>query len=139
MTQVVVDAKRFAIDTFDGETIVMDLVEGRLCLLEGSASTFLECLITSASVATIEQAVTEKYGENQRRVFTDFVQSLLDKGVLVKSNGDSPGSALSPQFTWPETLGEMVVTEYDDMSSIITMDPIHDVDPNKGWPFKEDL
>jgi hypothetical protein len=24
------------------------------------------------------------------------------------------------------------------MMSIITMDPIHDVDPNRGWPFNRD-
>jgi len=139
MNRLVIDAKRFALDTFDGETIVMDLVGGRLFLFEGSASTFLECLIASASVAFVEQAITERYGENQRQIFSTFLQSLLDKEILTESSGNSPGSVLSPHFAWPEMLGEMVVTEYDDMSSIITMDPIHDVDPNKGWPFKEDL
>ena len=134
-----IDSKRFAVDTFDGETIVMDLVGGRLYLFEGSASTFIESLIASTSVAVGERAIAEKYGEHQRQMFLDFVQSLLEKKILTESSDDSAGGAPSPHFAWPEMLGELVVTEYDDMSSIITMDPIHDVDPNKGWPFREDL
>lgn len=138
MKRLIVDTKRFAVDTVDGETIVMDLVVGRLYLFEGGASTFLECLLSNESVAAVEQAVIETYGASQRQIFLDFVRSLLDKKILAESNDDSPRGALSPQFAWPEMLGEIVVTEYDDMSSIITMDPIHDVDPNKGWPFKQD-
>ena len=139
MDQLVINAKRFAVETFDGETIVMDLVGGRLYLFEGSASTFLESLIACTSVAFVERAIAEKYGEHHRQIFSDFVRSLLDKEIFTESNDDSAGSARSPHFVWPEMLGELVVTEYDDMSSIITMDPIHDVDPEKGWPFKEDL
>jgi len=139
VNRLVIDSKRFAVDTFDGETIVMDLVGGRLYLFEGSASTFIESLIASTSVAVGEKAIAEKYGEHQRQMFLDFVQSLLEKKILTESSDDSAGSAPSPHFVWPEMLGELVVTEYDDMSSIITMDPIHDVDPNKGWPFREDL
>jgi hypothetical protein len=33
-------------------------------------------------------------------------------------------------------IGEFLVTQYDDMTSIITMDPIHDIDIQRGWPFK---
>ena len=68
-----------------------------------------------------------------------FVQSLQEKGILLEVSDDSSVNSLPIPFVWPEELGEIVVTEYDDMSSIITMDPIHDVDPNKGWPFKGNL
>jgi len=139
MNKLVVDKNRFAIDTFDSETIVMDLVGGRLYLFEGCASTFLECLTTGETVATIEQTVNGKYGDKQRMEFISFVHSLQEKEILVEVSADSSVSSLPIRFEWPEELGEIVVTEYDDMSSIITMDPIHDVDPNEGWPFKNNL
>lgn len=139
VNKLIVDKSRFAIDTVESESIVMDLVGGRLYLFEGCASTFLECLATGATVATIEQTVNDKYGEQQRVVFMSFVQSLQEKGILLEVSDDSSVNSLPIPFVWPEELGEIVVTEYDDMSSIITMDPIHDVDLNKGWPFKGNL
>ena len=139
MNKLMVDKNRFAIDIVDGESIVMDLVGGRLYLFEGCASTFLECLTTGATVATIEQTINSKYGEPQRIAFMNFVYSLQEKGILFEASDDSSVNSLPIPFVWPEELGEIVVTEYDDMSSIITMDPIHDVDPNKGWPFKGNL
>ena len=139
MSRFVVDTKRFAIDTFDGETIVMDLVGGHLYLLEGGASTLFEFLGQGASVVTLEQDVENNYGVANRQLFSDFVQSLVEKEILVIVSEFSSDEVLTPQLSWPEKLGEIIVSEYDDMSSIITMDPIHDVDPTKGWPFQENI
>lgn len=138
MSRYAVDTKRFAIDTFDGETIVMDLVGGHLYLFEGGASTLFEFLTQGAAVATLEQDVENKYGEANRQLFSDFVQSLVEKEILVNVGEVSSDEVLTSQLAWPEKLEEITVSEYDDMSSIITMDPIHDVDPAKGWPFQED-
>jgi hypothetical protein len=90
-------------------------------------------------VATLEQDVENRYGLPHRQLFANFVENLVKKEILVAIREDSSDVVLTPQLAWPENLGEIIVCEYDDMSSIITMDPIHDVDPTKGWPFKEDL
>lgn len=139
MTQVVVDTKRFAIDTFDGETIVMDLIGGRLFLFEGGASSLFEFLSQGASTETIEQTVRRRYGEHHARAFAEFLQSLVENEIVVEVSCEFPEELTPVELEWPENLGEIIVSEYDDMSSIITMDPIHDVDPTKGWPFKEDV
>ena len=139
MSRFVVDTKRFAIDTFDGETIVMDLVADHLYLLEGGASTLFEFLTQGASIATLEHDVENNYGVANRQLFNDFVESLVEKEILVNVSEVSSDGVLTPQLAWPEKLGEIIVSEYDDMSSIITMDPIHDVDPTKGWPFQENI
>jgi hypothetical protein len=139
MSRFVVDIKRFAIDTSDGETIVMDLVGGHLYLLEGGASTLFEFLTQGAAVATLEQDVENNYGVANRQLFSDFVQSLVEKEILINVSEVSLDAFPTPQLVWPEKLGEIIVSEYDDMSSIITMDPVHDVDPAKGWPFQEDI
>jgi len=139
MSRFVVDTKRFAIDTLDGETIVMDLVGGRLNLFEEGASTLFEFLTQGAAVAALEQDVEDRYGVAHRQLFADFVRSLVEKEILVNVSEVSSDAFPTPQLVWPEKLGKIIVSEYDDMSSIITMDPIHDVDPAKGWPFQEDI
>ena len=139
MAQLSVNTKRFAIDTFDGETIVMDLVAGHLYLFEGGASTLFEFLTQGAIVPTLEQDVENRYGLPHRQLFANFVENLVEKEILIAISEDSSDAVLTPQLAWPEKLGEIIVSEYDDMSSIITMDPIHDVDPTKGWPFQENI
>jgi hypothetical protein len=139
MTRLRVNTERFAIDTFDGETIVMDLVAGHLYLFEGGASTLFEFLTQGAAVPTLEQDVENRYGLPHRQLFANFVENLVEKEILVNVSEVSSEAVLTPRLTWPDTLGEIIVSEYDDMSSIITMDPIHDVDPTMGWPFQEDI
>ena len=139
MPKLIIDKKRFAIDTFEGETIVMDLVEGRLYLFEGGASTLFEFLSLGAEVETLEQDIETRYGPTHHQLFTEFVQGLVEKEILVTVSEFSSDTFFASQLAWPEKLGDIIISEYDDMSSIITMDPIHDVDPEKGWPFKEDL
>ena len=139
MSRFVVDTKRFAIDTIDGETIVMDLVGGHLYLFEEGASTLFEFLTQGAIVPTLEQDVENRYGLPHRQLFANFVENLVEKEILIAISEDSSDAVLTPQLAWPEKLGEIIVSEYDDMSSIITMDPIHDVDPTKGWPFQENI
>ena len=48
---------------------------------------------------------------------------------------DSPGDpAVSAELPMPETFVAPQIEKYDEISDIIAMDPIHDVDPTKGWP-----
>jgi hypothetical protein len=42
----------------------------------------------------------------------------------------SEGPALVEPFAPP------MLEKYDEIADIIAMDPIHDVDPDKGWPHR---
>jgi hypothetical protein len=129
-----VKESRFAVDALDGETIVMDLVDGQLYLFEAGAGVLLGLILAGNNTEHIELTVEKMYGQEALIAFQNLLRGLVEKGVLVEvaSNHD----AISSESDWPESLGEIVVTEYDDMSSIITMDPIHDVDSGRGWPFE---
>ncbi len=60
---------------------------------------------------------------------------MLALGLVTENlSADGPSQEDAPD-SWPPVLGELRLTEYDDMTNIITMDPIHDVDPKRGWPF----
>jgi hypothetical protein len=129
-----VKESRFAVDALDGETIVMDLLDGQLYLFEAGAAVLLGLILAGNNTEHIELTVEKMYGQEALIAFQNLLRGLVEKGVLVEvaSNHD----VISSESDWPPTLGEIVVTEYDDMSSIITMDPIHDVDSGRGWPFE---
>ena len=132
------DPARFAVDTVDGETIVMDLVDGRLFLLEDGGAAVWDLLVGGVPLDVLEAAVEQRFGASVRDDVRTFVTGLVAQGLIAEASdaGDTPaapGVPAAPEL--PAELGELRITAYDDMTSIITMDPIHDVDPDRGWPF----
>jgi hypothetical protein len=134
MPRFLVEESRFAVDALDNETIIMDLVDGRLYLFEAGAVVLLGHILAGSTTEHIELTVEEMYGEEALIAFQNLLRGLVVKGVLVEVS--SGQDVISSDRDWPASLGEIVVSEYDDMSSIITMDPIHDVDSGRGWPFQ---
>ena len=132
------DPARFAVDTVDGETIVMDLVDGRLFLLEDGGAAIWDLLVGGVPLDVLEAAVEQRFGASVRDDVRTFVTGLVAQGLIAEGSdaGDTPAAAGVPAAPeLPAELGELRITAYDDMTSIITMDPIHDVDPDRGWPF----
>ena len=134
MPRFSVQESRFAVDDLDGESIVMDLLDGKLYLFEAGAAVLLKQILLGESTEHMELFVEKMYGQEALMAFQNLLQRLVEKGVL--SELTSSQEVSSSESDWPATLGEIVIHEYDDMSSIITMDPIHNVDSGRGWPFQ---
>jgi len=130
------DPARFAVDTVEGETIVMDLVDGRLFLLESGAAVVWDLVAGGTPLDLLEAAVEQAYGAAVLDDVRRFVTDLNARGLLQETeDAASPDAAPPDAIDLPAGLGALSITVYDDMTSIITMDPIHDVDPSRGWPF----
>ena len=137
MTRFYVDIKRFCCDAIDREVIIMDTVSGRLFLLEQAAALLWERIINSETREAILYNINTRYGPVKNKAAEDFLKHLIQLELVTEIFSDDEN--LSPKSTdqhWPEMIGEFLVTQYDDMTSIITMDPIHDIDIQRGWPFK---
>jgi len=134
MAHYVVDKSRFAVDELDGETMLMDLVEGRLVLLESGSAKLWPWLASGVSMTVLKNHVAECQGKAAAEDFSEVVNRLVSLGALVPVV-DRPFSGPPENAELPQVLGEFLISEYDDISNIITMDPIHDVDPERGWPF----
>jgi hypothetical protein len=134
MPRFSVEESRFAVDALDGETIIMDLLDGQLYLFEAGAAVLLGHILAGDNTEHIELTVERIYGQEALVAFQNLLRGLVEKGVLIEVPASQDRS--SSENDWPASLGEIVVSEYDDMSSIITMDPIHDVDSGRGWPFE---
>lgn len=58
-------------------------------------------------------------------------------GSLAEPTTDSPGTTDSPNGAPAAPLGLFTPPEFerfDDMAHVIQMDPVHDIDPARGWP-----
>lgn len=130
-----VDPDRIAADDLEGEILLMDLLEGRLFLLESAAALAWSLLVNGESSEVIECDIEQRFGEKARADFAQFLERLLEGDLLTEDLRDSRADIVTTR-EWPSILGDFLISEYDDISSIITMDPIHDVDPGRGWPFE---
>lgn len=136
MARFDVDGARFLSDHLDGEIIVMDMLQGRLFLLEEGAAILWERVLSGQSRESIMAAIQSRYGGADYAAADGFLNRLLALGLVTENlSADGPSQKDEP-ISWPPVLGELRLTEYDDMTNIITMDPIHDVDPKRGWPFE---
>ena len=136
MTRFEVDTQRFLSDPLDGEVIVMDTVSGRLFLLEQAAAAMWVSVCNGESRASILSTINSRYGPEQQAAVQACLDRLIEAGLATEVACDDPLSLPPTDQHWPPVLGEFLITQYDDMTSIITMDPIHDIDPQRGWPFE---
>ena len=82
--------------------------------------------------AVIEYLKTcENCPENIEELVLNFFEGLVEKEVLIKkdSQEDIEKKDLSEGF-------EPIFDEYSEVQDLILADPIHEVDPNLGWPSK---
>ena len=138
MIRFEIDTKRFVSDPLEGETIIMDMVAGRLFLLEEGAATVWDHILRGRARDELLTLLGSRYGSEAVTGCETLLQRLCELGLVTEISTSHEGEIPAHSDCWPTVIGEFRLTEYDDMMSIITMDPIHDVDPNRGWPFNRD-
>lgn len=126
----IVDEGRHAHDTIDGETVVIDTITGRLTLLVGSATTVWDMFVAGAEPAGIVADAHERFGPSAAAEVGALIEELIAREMLATVEVDrAPGRpAWSTEFATPR------LEAFDEISDIMTMDPIHEVDVAEGWP-----
>jgi hypothetical protein len=87
--------------------------------------------------STIDGLVSElesRFGADAGTQVRAFLASLHEHGMLTDERQDAPAGSEEPALADPFAPPQL--EKYDEISDIIAMDPIHDVDPTKGWPHR---
>jgi len=130
------DTGRFPNDTIDGETVLIDSAKGHLFLFTGIGPQIWQRLATGASADTLVEEISARYGPTAATPARAFFEA-LDQAQMLRN--DLPPSAPPAQpasLVWPENFESPAMEHYDQIADIISMDPIHEVDPAKGWPHR---
>lgn len=128
--------ERFPHETIDDETVLIDSANGRLFLFSGNGPALWQRFIAGGTIDGVVAESTARYGESAAAPTRQFLEQLVDVGVL-RRGAPAPSAAGGVQ-DWPAEFAAPVIERYDDISDIISMDPIHEVDPAKGWPHRLD-
>lgn len=123
-------------EDFDGEVVVVNLNTGRYFSIRGLGAAVWNDLLAGHTVADIraaligsDRALAEPAGR--------FLGSLIENQLV----RPAPPPAAAPgvlRCVAAVRSGEtsLTVDAYDDMKDLLLTDPIHEVDPEVGWPIR---
>lgn len=127
-------------ERFDDEVILVNLSRGNYYSLRDSGALVWQEFEAGRSTDEIAAQLAGWFGVEAATVagtLEPFVGRLLEEQLLVGGQEPNPqtatfdGSALAGQPFNPPLL-----EVYTDMQELLALDPIHDVNPNEGWPIR---
>jgi hypothetical protein len=137
-----VPSRRVAADVVDDEVVIVDLETGSYYTTEGAGCDAWRLLAAGVSVAETTAALRSRYvddGEIEEYVAA-LVAAFTGKGLLVPATGPSdetvdlgPVRGLLAPVSDPAPFAAVDVVAFDDMQSLLLLDPVHEVD-DRGWP-----
>ncbi len=132
------DVDRFPHETIDGETVLIDAEKGYLFLFAGTGPLLWQRFTTGGTIDEVVAESTARYGESAELPTRQFLEQLAEAQLLRPGAESSTMQDEIVAGVWPDTFVAPSIERYDEISDIIAMDPIHEVDPAQGWPHRRD-
>ncbi len=125
-------------ETVDGEVIAIDLANGSYYSLAGSGPTVWELLGQGATEAEVREALAARY-EGDETEIASAVATLLGglrehALILAAEEGEGAGPSATVADGEKRPFEAPRLERYDDMKDYFLLDPIHEVNPEAGWP-----
>ena len=119
---------------FEGEVIALNLEKGTYYSLRGLSAVLWRDLAAGHPVETLA-ALTSAHPGGAQQV-REFAENLTAQGLLrPASSGVASGSTAEFAATVAaSTAIDLTFEVFDDMNSLILLDPVHDIDTSRGWP-----
>lgn len=127
----------FAHEVFPHEVVALNTVDGTYYAFGGSAVILWEDLVSGRSIARIVSALegtSESAGIDVAGSVASFVEALLEEQILLPAESETQGALRLNQDTSTAVFSAPTFEKHVDLQDLLTLDPIHGVDPDKGWP-----
>jgi hypothetical protein len=132
MNRFELNSPRVAAELLNAEALVIDFEAGTYFGLRGSAAAIWTLIEKHHDVASIVQHL-EPHLSDAATLVPEFVRSLQAR-ELIRSSDAAPERVDLTAFATPLSVPELAV--FEDMQALLLLDPIHEVQPKAGWPFK---
>lgn len=143
----VINRQEILFEEFEDETVLINTISGYYYSLSDSGTHILHLLQDGCALKDLPAAL---FGESKESwpspQIEEFVSKLVEEGILVaRSEGEREGEPTdfekgAPPFQHPGSFRAPVLERFDDVSELLLIDPVHQVDLQYGWPkaFRED-
>ena len=128
------DEKMF-FDVADGIAVVIDFTTGVYYGMDELSTAVLQALLSGASDTAVVGALRNLPGcpEDIAERYNAFVQKMADCQMIL---GDGEGGDCAPFDTALTAVGfELKCEDFSEVKDLLLADPVHDVEPEMGWPF----
>lgn len=138
-TYYFLDQKSLSYEDFGGEMVAINFDTGKYYGLTGTALAIWNLLIRPRTEEEIVAALEQQYVETDESIAANtrgFLDILKAEGLLIALDAVTdlqPAAADTKQaFTIP------ALEVHSDLQELIMLDPVHDADPEHGWPVRKE-
>lgn len=137
-----VPSRRVAADVVDDEVVIVDLETGSYYTTEGAGCDAWRLLAAGVRVGEVVEILGRRYSDGGEipEYVAMLVEAFTRQGLLVPADGPTdaavdlgPAGSLLAPVSDPAPFAAADVVSFDDMQSLLLLDPVHEVD-DRGWP-----
>jgi Coenzyme PQQ synthesis protein D (PqqD) len=132
-----VNAPQVIHETIDDETIVINLDSGTYYSLRGTGAEIWSMLFSSLSADEVVSELLRRHegdADKVRAAVGDLVDELCADRLLLPDDEADPAPPIAVFDGVRSAFEPPQFERFSDMEHLIAIDPIHEVDPAKGWP-----
>jgi hypothetical protein len=133
-----VDPDKVVHDTIDGETVVVALETGTYYTITGSGVDMWSIVSGQAGFAAAVDCLQARFPVEREGIpsrFVEWLEEMQDEGLVQVRTGSDPHPA-SVSIAGTARYEPPGLVRFDDLQSLILLDPIHDADVHTGWPHR---
>ena len=122
-------------DASADDTVIINLVSGRYFRLDAASSLAWNALLAAGSRDAFAASVSNaaELGDSLDSSIENMIASLTAEELIVPANqSETTVEAGSWAFSG------FSLESFSDLENILGLDPIHEADPDKGWPAARD-
>lgn len=122
-------------ENFDNDTVLINFLTGTYFCLRGTAPFIWNSMQTPMTIERIAAMVAADPAE-ARDTVREMIETLVAEQCVLPVEvdeaeiGDLPRQAQVMSYTPP------VIETFRDLQELITIDPVHEVEDNDGWPHR---
>jgi Coenzyme PQQ synthesis protein D (PqqD) len=127
---------RFAYEAFSDEVIVLNKIDGTYFSFGGSATEAWSAIVSSCPLDAVCAALAARYSvmPEINEDLAEFVAQAVREHIFVEASAKEGAAELGEQAN--DIYKRFFFEKHADMQDLLTLDPIHDVDVDKGWPSR---
>lgn len=141
MEYFVINSSHISCEIFDKEAVVVNFITGKYFGITGSGPDIWRIFENPCTVEQLTGLLKSAYTDIKDEQISDvtaFIDSLLKEGLLIAVDKCEDISINLPVDITGKFL-EPVLDVYDDLQELIVLDPVHEIDPERGWPAQQTL
>lgn len=122
-------------ETFDDDTVLVNFVTGNYFSLRGAAPVIWSLLQSPTTAERIAAAIADDPSIALGDVRT-MIETLVAEDCVLTVNIDESKLTDLPKQSLNGSYSPPVLETFRDLQELITIDPVHEVDDDGGWPHR---